>query len=589
MITRIKIKNIRGFGDKNNEINLEIKPNKLNLLMAPNGFGKSSIFKAFENLQETRLNVDVKDKYLNNEFSDEQLVITENGLDYIADSNRNDLFNEFNVYCINSPLSAKLEKRFVGSFLQTISFLAISNDAPLLTIPAKTKLNYSIRTMRSILKHKPSIMFNLTGNKVPRLMFQKGLSHYYKEMDDLTSTINQEKITTVIQCYNARDLKSLSKKLVSLYENESYTKLYKYINEYINDEMSCFMVIYQIVNLFKKDKANFKQWIFAHEFDNLETCIRLAIADTCLFWEPPILYTKRRKKNQIRELYISFPKAENISNGERDLMCLVIKLSFLIHYKENNKRNIVVIDEVFDYLDECNMTVVQYYLSRLLHERIDYNDYFILLTHLSSRIFDTYVLNGKINPISLLPEPNIKKETKRMLCRETLPIELNDYISHYLLHFTDNEETDYTLLMREHRLKESWGNPRRFKLYLVREVNNYLNTTETYDPYAICIAVRVYIERQVYSQLPRKHRKKFINIFTTQKKLTYAEKYVDISDMYYLLSIIYNEACHINHKDLIPGKSIVHRLRHSQIRKMIALLFQSNKDAQISIEHFYKP
>lgn len=54
-ISNITIKNIKGFMDQNNSFDVHILPNKVNLLVAPNGFGKSSIAKGFESLNSNRL------------------------------------------------------------------------------------------------------------------------------------------------------------------------------------------------------------------------------------------------------------------------------------------------------------------------------------------------------------------------------------------------------------------------------------------------------------------------------------------------------------------------------------------------------
>ena len=51
MITNITIDNIKGFGTENNSIDVIIKPKKVNILVAPNGFGKSSITTAFNLLK----------------------------------------------------------------------------------------------------------------------------------------------------------------------------------------------------------------------------------------------------------------------------------------------------------------------------------------------------------------------------------------------------------------------------------------------------------------------------------------------------------------------------------------------------------
>ena len=57
MITNIKIENIKGFGTANNSFDIEIKPQKVNILVAPNGFGKSSITVAFSSLIRGKIKV----------------------------------------------------------------------------------------------------------------------------------------------------------------------------------------------------------------------------------------------------------------------------------------------------------------------------------------------------------------------------------------------------------------------------------------------------------------------------------------------------------------------------------------------------
>lgn len=43
MISNITIKNIKGFGDPPTSLDVEIKSNKINLLIAPNGFWKEFV------------------------------------------------------------------------------------------------------------------------------------------------------------------------------------------------------------------------------------------------------------------------------------------------------------------------------------------------------------------------------------------------------------------------------------------------------------------------------------------------------------------------------------------------------------------
>ena len=52
LISNITIKNIKGFSDKDNSIDVDIKSGKINILVAPNGYGKSSITAAFKSLKK---------------------------------------------------------------------------------------------------------------------------------------------------------------------------------------------------------------------------------------------------------------------------------------------------------------------------------------------------------------------------------------------------------------------------------------------------------------------------------------------------------------------------------------------------------
>ena len=104
-IKRIIIENIKGFGTTGNIIDVNIKPNKYNLLVAPNGFGKSSIAAAFNSLNLNRLSI-------NKEIAHNQdatlldrakiKIILDDGTTLEADNSRNEISNYFKVYVINS-------------------------------------------------------------------------------------------------------------------------------------------------------------------------------------------------------------------------------------------------------------------------------------------------------------------------------------------------------------------------------------------------------------------------------------------------------------------------------------------------------
>ena len=62
-ISEIRVKNIKGFGDTVQPIKVSILPNKVNLLVAPNGWGKSSLTTAFESLRTNKIDVVKENKH----------------------------------------------------------------------------------------------------------------------------------------------------------------------------------------------------------------------------------------------------------------------------------------------------------------------------------------------------------------------------------------------------------------------------------------------------------------------------------------------------------------------------------------------
>ena len=73
LISNITIKNIKGFSDKDNSIDVDIKSGKINILVAPNGYGKSSITAAFKSLTNSRIKVEKEDIHKENEQLDSAL------------------------------------------------------------------------------------------------------------------------------------------------------------------------------------------------------------------------------------------------------------------------------------------------------------------------------------------------------------------------------------------------------------------------------------------------------------------------------------------------------------------------------------
>ncbi|MCI6417360.1 MAG: hypothetical protein MR791_08550 [Bacteroidales bacterium] len=94
-ISEIRVKNIKGFGDTVQPIKVRILPNKVNLLVAPNGWGKSSLTTAFESLRSNKIDVEKENKHKQDETLESELTIVYDGTSYTATSHKNEINNLF--------------------------------------------------------------------------------------------------------------------------------------------------------------------------------------------------------------------------------------------------------------------------------------------------------------------------------------------------------------------------------------------------------------------------------------------------------------------------------------------------------------
>ena len=576
-ISNITIKNIKGFSDRDNSIDVDIKSGKINILVAPNGYGKSSITAAFKSLTKTKIKVEKEDIYKENERLKSSLSITEDDNIYTADQNKNDLANHFKVAVVNSRLVAKATGRNMGVFHSVQGHLGINDFEIKHKIPTNCGISYSIKNIR--------ITFGTNGKVLPNISslleknaFLSQLDDIYSDLDMQSTTRRQNNINEIIQIINGLhgpvrhiindfNVRSLDR----VKQDSSYNNVVKLIKEYIDDttELELFLYFYQIqlIYLSQKDtvKAKVKRAkyeLFRQAFDkNLEI-----IGKT---WKD--IHTMEHKGS----LVIKMPNATNISYGQRDVLTLSIELLKIKSEIKEDCKLILIIDEVFDYLDPVNMTIVQYYFSQLVNEFKDTCTlYPIIMTHLSPAFFNNYTFSPKRMNIVYLQKDYIQPNAnvKKLLAKrgeETI----KDDVSKFLLHYNE-KEINQRNNFRQLRLPETWGEGTTFLKHLINEMNKYLKKDVVYDPYSVCIALRIKIEKIVYEQLPTNEQKEeFIQTHMTKEKLEFAESILgELPDTYFILGIIYNDAGHL--KDENSVKPIVYRLNNIIIQDMISEIFE---------------
>ena len=253
-----------------------------------------------------------------------------------------------------------------------------------------------------------------------------------------------------------------------------------------------------------------------------------------------------------------------------------------------DKKYILIIDEVFDYLDDANTMAAQYYLSQIVKKNQG-NIYVVLLTHLNPYYFRNYIFNEKvINQVYL--EDTMPVATQEMMKfiafrqgldkknanDKALEEDLSCYIFHYNPQVIDLSARIATY--SKPGVKSTWGKPAVFKEMLIDELNKYFADASVYDPYAAALALRLRIEKVMYDKLGSEQLKNdFVETHKTNEKLKFCEdNNMPVPDAYFIVNAIHNSSDHLRENPVtgkFEEKVMVYKLQNGVIKNVLKKLF----------------
>jgi hypothetical protein len=170
----IEIENVKGI--KKYSFSLDILPNKPSILVAPNGFGKSSFAAAFNLLNADGLVVGEYSVHKNEAANRPRLFIRyqkpDNTIvDLEADHSINTIKDQFDCFVINSQIGAK------GTGVNYGSEMTINPVTLIDLIPEKLKFNYSLKFQQKSFglnnKILPNIKSLLSNSKLIEIINEK--------------------------------------------------------------------------------------------------------------------------------------------------------------------------------------------------------------------------------------------------------------------------------------------------------------------------------------------------------------------------------------------------------------------------------
>ncbi|ASP76502.1 hypothetical protein CDO28_34645 (plasmid) [Sinorhizobium meliloti] len=569
-ISKIHIENIRGFEKVSLTVNL--RPNCTNILVAPNGFGKSSICTAFNCARGSKLNVDEKDKHKKKDTAVSRLSIEYDGNTLHANSNLNEISGEFDIHVIKSNIEPKAKLPKINGFTVAKPYLEI----PSLDLGPtfdKEKINFDINKYKLLFANNSKVVPNLS-TRCDDELFRSELLNVIASIDKLkqkkSSDLFEEMIETVKGFGGTKA--SISDKVEAEYaqkvdELPHLKAVFDVVMKHGQGStwLDSAIICYILMDLSGSDRPNLKKWLQYAVYSRRLQSLKDFIGDINGAW-----VTAEIKETRGRVL-VNFPDASSLSNGQRDLLYFGCNL-LRTRETTSTKPCILLIDEVFDYLDDANIVVAQYFMSKLIdaYREEGRQIYICLLTHLDPLYFKGYALKRQQTVYLGDTTQKISETMRKVIAHRDDTCWATD-LSRHFLHYHPDDRDISEIFNTRYGLPKKHGKSHGFYEFLKEEWDKCVAGGGSYDPFAVCAYVRVQIEQCTYSRIQTQpEREKFLlECNGTANKLEFADSIgILVPEACLLLGVVYNDALH--RKGAIDQSStIALKLRNLGLQSMM--------------------
>ena len=556
-INRIEIENVRGI--ELLKISEKILKNRPNILVAANGFGKTSIALAFKCIagqtfiklpEEARHQHKVaKQAQINLDLDDNGVIRT---LGATETAHSNEIRKIFDIHVIGDMRRIKASARNMGSF-SSASAKQIIDPIVICEKPGEATNPYKISSAKAAFCNHDRLLKNLESALFTSSKFIMRSTEFIEAITPLVKARKWAKIEAIrekISAHSGHEADALSA-IVADIELLFVEADFKLAAEIIistsdQDKKIAFISLWQLVFVARENLVQLKSYLELLRYREIKRSLKTHVANLNGSW-------KNANVKEIKgSLVVELPDPSHISNGQRDIL-LLVAMFHVARHRLTKEKAILIIDEVFDYLDDANLTVAQYYITELIE---DYRRqgrvlYPIILTHLNPAFFKNYVFSNQ-NVIYLDKNNSFDScdAMKRLISARNdngVGEELKNNISKYLVHYHADQFEFSADLEGLNGVRSSWGKHGKFQTFIEEELNKYKNN-QAYDPLAICAITRRTIESLAYSQIAHlANAKDFFTVKKTSPKLDWArQRGAFVPETHYLLRVIFDDGLHWN-------------------------------------------
>ncbi|MDK1388691.1 hypothetical protein QN224_25105 [Sinorhizobium sp. 8-89] len=534
--------------------------------------GKAAYLQHSIALEAARLNVDEKDKHKKKDTAASKLSIEYDGNTLGANSGSNKISEIFDIHVIKSNIEPKAKLPKINGFTVAKPYLEIP-ALDLGPIFAKEKINFDINKYKQCFGANSKLVPNLATRCDDEYLRSELLS-VIACIDKLKQKKSSDLLDEIVEA--AKGLSGTKASISDTIEADFAQKIdevphlktvfdvvmkYGHGNTWLDSAIICYM----LMDLNISDRSNLKKWLQYAVYSRRLQSLKDFIGDINGAWvAAEIKETKGR-------VLVIFPEASSLSNGQRDLLYFGCNL-LRTREMTSTKPCILLIDEVFDYLDDANIVVAQYFLSKLIdtYRQDGRQIYICLLTHLDPLYFKGYALKRQQTVYLGDTSQKISETMRKVITHREDPNWAED-LSRHFLHYHPDDHDISEIFNATYGLPKKHGKSHSFYEFLREEWDKCVAGGGSYDPFAVCAYVRVQIEQCAYSKIQTEpERLKFLTGCNgTATKLEYVESIgIPVPEACLLLGVVYNDALH--RKGAIDQSStIALKLRNLGLQSMM--------------------
>ena len=226
-------------------------------------------------------------------------------------------------------------------------------DIEVTRIVKKPTRKYKVSELQRIFGVNGRIVIKDISNLFANYKFLSAIPKLYPALDKFKAQMREDLVDEIrnkLKVLNGDIISQINDSFFNNIEADPYYKEAFYIlSHYVttNSKLDTFQIFFQLNKLYQNHKSELTElshWANYEEYKRrLEDSIQRFNTST---WAHAEMHETKGN------LVIKFPKADELSNGQRDILTFITQLIIANSKLSNTKKNLVIIDEVFDYMDD---------------------------------------------------------------------------------------------------------------------------------------------------------------------------------------------------------------------------------------------